>query len=333
MLTIKQYPFTIFLIALITLILLSTLLPSGIAQANPNGGRQIMQRIMNNPCGSYVVHDGGALSFPYVYCSGRKGPGAYIHIPIRKVAMETSYPLVRNPFYLAVGLDPHSTGGKISGKVKTLQYEEKIKFNGYKLELRLLPYPATGSFNGEIRGDGSMGFNSFLVSEDQKIPSLSVPSVENIGDSRHYQASKDVDTTLLLGLMASMSSYHAEDPILFQGEPAYPLTVTSVWLLKAQASWKSYQLWEYQGTYEVCSWGRNEHGYFECDMGDDDPWWEGHYVEIDHYGWGTHLYDVRKTPWVPITVVSTDMVRWPDGTLHDSFPIHVYQVQPLLQQP
>ena len=321
----------LFLIAL--LFLLSSLLPSGIAKANAYEGRQMLKKIIHNPCGHYVIHDGGAYSLPYVYCSGRKGPGAYIHIPIRKISMGAPYPLVRNPFYVAIGLDPTSAGGNVSNKARTVTYKEKIKFSGYKLELRLTPYPVTGSFNGEVRGDSSMGFNSFLVSVDEKTPSLSVPSIENIGDTRHYPAGNGVDTVMLLGLMASMSSYHADDPILFQEEPAYPLTATSVWLLEAQVSWDSYQLWEYQGTYEVCSWGRNEFGYFECDMGDGDPWWEGHYVEIDHYGWGTHLYDVRKTPWVPITVVSTDMVRWPDGTVHDRFPIHVYQVQPLLQQP
>jgi len=321
------------LLVVLCILFAGSMLPPITARADMSGGLKKLRQVKNHPCISYTYHPGNPYTLPYVSCLGRKSTTAFIHIPIRKMEIFPSYPLVHEIFHVAIGLDPDSAGGTFTSKKVTLQFKEKIKINGYHVEVRLVPLPISNNFNGKIYGDGSMAFHSPPVDDQGDFPDFSASGVDQLSYGNNYVDSTNVNTTSLLGMSASMSSYHAADPVYFQGEPAYPLTATSAWRMEARAHWDSYQLWVYQGTYEVCAWGRNEYGWFECDVGDGDPWWEGRYVEVERYGWGAKITNGMKTDWIPIVNVSTNLVRWPDGTVHDSYPLHVYQSQPLLQKP
>lgn len=313
--------------------LAGTLLPSSTARADEDEGLKKLRQVQNHPCLSYIYQQGNSSTLPYVSCLGRKSTRATIYIPIRSITIHPPYPLVSETFHVAVGLDPESAGGSFNSKKVNLTFKNKLKINGYSIEVKLVPVPVMNRFNGEIQGDGSMAYHAPPKGKKQTIPDLPVPSVKDLPYSAHYEYIPGIQTTAQLGMSASMSSYHAEAPVYFQDEPAYPLSATSIWQLEARARWDSFQLWEYQGTYEVCVWGRNEYGWFECDVGDGDPWWEGHYIEVDRYAWGNKMISPRSSDWVPVAEVATDLIRWPDGTMHDSYPLHVYQSQPLLQQP
>lgn len=330
----KNHPrFLKILIAVSIILLAGSVFHSSPAWADENEGLKKLKKVKNRPCISYTYHPGNSYTLPHVSCNGRKSTEATIYIPIRKMVVYPSYPLVHEPFHVALGLDPDSAGGTFTSRKVTLKFKEKVKINGYRLEVKLVPIPVSNGFNGNVYGDGTMAFHSPPGDENGELPDLPVPGIGDLPYGNRYVDDKDVNTTAQLGMSATMSSYHAEEPVFYQGEPAYPLTATSVWRLEARVHWDSYQLWEYKGTFEACVWGRNEYGWFECDVGDGDPWWEGHYIEKERYGWGGKITKGMKTDWVPIVDVSTNLVRWPDGTVHDSFPLHIYQSQPLLQQP
>jgi hypothetical protein len=321
------------LAAVLLALLAGTTLFLSTAQADIDEGLKKLRQIQNRPCLSYIYQPGNSTTLPHVSCLGRNSTRATIYIPIRSITVHPPYPLVGETFHVAVGLDPDSAGGVFTSRKVNLTYKDKLKVNGYAIQVRLAPVPVTNSFNGQLQGDGSMAYHAPPRGKNQTIPELSVPGAGDLPYSLHYQNDPDIQTTAQLGMSASMSSYHAEAPVYFQDEPAYSLSATSVWRLEARARWDSYQLWEYQGTYEVCVWGRNEYGWFECDVGDGDPWWEGRYIEVDRYAWGRKRISPSSSDWMPVAEVTTDLIRWPDGTVHDSYPLHVYQSQPLLQQP
>ncbi|MCK4489141.1 MAG: hypothetical protein KAU23_02720, partial [Anaerolineales bacterium] len=213
----------------------------------------------------------------------------------------------------------------------------------YRTELRLSPVFVTGAFNGELSGDSSMTFNNWY--EGVLSPSGLVAHPELISlnelDKFHSESIKNVygdfynngaDTVVVLGLSALTSSYHAANPSTSHGEPAYRLGVSSYYLLEARATWSSYQEWEFKENVTVCSPGRNGEGLYECFLDPNDRTWRGHYTTVAIYDWGNKVTG-NQGPWIPIKIVRTDKVRWPDGTIHDHIPILVYQSQPLLQKP
>ena len=125
--------------------------------------------------------------------------------------------------------------------------------------------------------------------------------------------------------------------MIFKGEPAYRLGVTSRYILKAKASWDYYQEWEFirNDVKEVCRPGRNAEGLYDCILNPGGHYLNGHTetVTTPVYGWGEKVRSDNFTKYVAVFYIETDKVRWPDGTIHDYIPILIYQSQPLLQKP
>lgn len=86
---------------------------------------------------------------------------------------------------------------------------------------------------------------------------------------------------------------------------------------------------------EVCRPGRNAEGLYDCILSPSGHYLNGHKetVTVDVYGWGGRQYGNKQGNPVDIVQVTTNLVRWPDGTIHDHIPILIYQSQPLLQKP
>jgi hypothetical protein len=197
-----------------------------------------------------------------------------------------------------------------------------------------------GVFNGSFLSNPSFTFNDWyadkieidqaLVNDTEIYSTSDLPSIY-----RNYY--KDGSVTVYLGMSALTSSYHAENPSIYKGEPAYRLGVTSVYLLKARATWDYYQEWEYIRTVtrDVCRPGRNAEGLYDCFRNTGDIYLNGHTerVSTDIYGWGDPQDTNGGTAYKDIFIITTNKVRWPDGTIHDHIPILVYQSQPLLQKP
>jgi len=153
-----------------------------------------------------------------------------------------------------------------------------------------------------------------------------------VGDERELIPTDKV----VFSAFSSASSYNAKNPTTYKGEPAFRLEVTSEYLVQARASWDSYQEWVSVkvGEKTECRPGPNSSGNVEC-MAIVGGWWQpGHYVTVDiyDYQWGA-VHDAGSTDWVPVDVIDTNIVAWPDGSIHDHIPILIYQAQPILQKP
>ncbi|MCK4784488.1 MAG: hypothetical protein KAV87_12105 [Desulfobacteraceae bacterium] len=320
----------------LTIIVCGFLTSPVFAGKNAGAGDHILNAVKNNPCGNFIYNAGGIHSVPIATCVGRGGAGASITILIRGWDIKPEYPISNVPFLVGIGIDLNSALVRLQPKTTAI-YPGQIKFNGYRTEIRLRPYAANGLFNGVLSGDSSTTFNNWY--SDKLIPVVSDPAPFSATDlsSKYYLSGKD---TILLGMSALTSSYHASTPSIYKGEPAYQIEVTSVYIVEAQALWDSYQHWEQIGENTICSPGQNSEGLYECFLNPGDFAWNGHYTSQPIYGWGIKHKDNNNGPngeestgWVMITQVVTNKVRWPDGTIHDHIPILVYQSQPLLQKP
>ncbi len=345
---------------IVLLVFLCGSLPSTARAGNNAGaGDNKLNQIRHNPCGSGVYDRGGTHSIPTFECSGWGGVGATINVLIREWRAGSEYPFVGDPFYLSTGVD--LAGSYISTEKNNITFNNQISFIGYKTEIRLVPIKVVSNwdFNGTFTYDPAMatweeGIPSRIIAENPPNPKVSsgadlyskyYPTVviTNNDEKEYLVTAADIapflggDDRKSLVVVASKSSYHAEDPSTYRGEPAYRLGVTAHYLIQAKASWKYYQEWVSKkvGEETVCRPGWNSAGMYECFLYPGDHYWYGHYVTetVYDYDWGDKQGSDGNTGWVNIGTVETDKVRWPDGTIHDHIPILIYQSQPLLQQP
>jgi len=301
-------------------------------------GDGVLNDIRDNPCRNYSYNAGGLHSVPVLTCTGHGGAGrASINILIRGWDIEPEFPVANVPFLMGVGIDPSSAGINFQNKA-TLTYENQIKFTGYKTELRLEPVVTSTkvTVNGDLVLDPSTYYNdswNLQTMDTSFINNIEVYSASQL-DSKFYPGGED---TFYFGFQATSSSYHAIDPSTYKGEPAYRFNVTSVYTVSAKASWDYYKEWEVIRTEnrDVCKPGRNAGGLYDCIRNPGGSYLDGHIERVskDIYGWGK-VQDIKGgTGYVDVYLVTTDKVRWPDGTIHDHIPILVYQSQPLLQKP
>jgi len=308
------------------------------AGKNAGSGIHIMNTIKNNPCGNFYYNLGGTHSVPFATCDGHRGGDASIQVLIRGWDIEPKYPIANVPFSVGIGIDKSSAIVNIPSKA-TVIYPNQIKFNGYKTQIYLEPVEVNGVFNGSFLSNPSFTFNNWyadkLEIDETLVNNTEIYSVTDLpGVYRNYY--KDGSVTVYLGMSALTSSYHADNPSTYKGEPAYRLEVNSYYLVKASVSWDSYQEWEIVDTRTetVCSPGRNAEGLYDCVRNPGGHYLNGHYTTktVNIWGWG----DVEPGydgGLVPISILETNKIRWPDGTIHDHIPILVYQSQPLLQKP
>lgn len=309
------------------------------AGKNAGSGDGVLIAIKNNPCGNYSYSAGGLHSVPVATCAGHKGAGqASMQVLIRGWDIVPEYPIANVPFVLGVGIDPFSAGVYYQKKA-TLTYPNQIKFTGYRTELLLEPLVITSpySINGLLGFDSSVNFNNWWnvqTMDPSFVGALKVYSASQL-DNESYPGGSD---TFIFGLQGLTSSYHAVNPSTYKGEPAYRLGITSVYILSAKASWDYYQEWEVVDTVtkDVCRSGRNAEGLYDCVLTPGASFLNGHTIRVktDIYGWGK-VQDKNggTTGYKSAYQITTDKVRWPDGTIHDHIPILVYQSQPLLQKP
>lgn len=334
---------------IVLLVFLCGSLPSTARAGNNAGaGDNKLNQIRHNPCGSGVYNRGGTHSIPTFECSGWGSVGATINVLIREWRAGSEYPFVGDPFYLSIGVD--LAGRNISIEKGNITFNNQIRFFGYKTEIRLVPIKVVSNwdFNGTFTYDSAMaaweeGIPSRIIAENPPNPEVS--SAADLNSKYYPVVKKDdpkiapylggVDKTSLV-VITSMSSYHAEDPSTYRGEPAYRLGVSAHYLVQAQASWNYYQEWErvVVGERIVCRPGPNSAGAYECLAPNNGLYVPGHYTTetVYDYKWGDKQGE-GDTGWVSIATIETDKVRWPDGTIHDHVPILIYQSQPLLQQP
>ncbi len=324
------------------LITLSVFVTSPVyAGKNAGSGSNVLNVIKNNPCGNFYYNTGGTHSVPVATCDGYRAGEASIQVLIRGWDIEPAYPIANVPFSVGIGIDKGSAIVNIPSKA-TVTYPNQIKFNGYRTKIYLEPVEVNGDFNGSFLSNPSFTFNDWYVDKieiDQalvnKTEVFSASDLHSVYKS-YYLVGGD---TVYLGMSALTSSYHAANPSIYKGEPAYRLGIISYYLVQASVSWDSYQEWVIVDTRTetVCSPGRNVEGLYDCVQEPGGHYLNGHYTikTVVKYGWeyppkpGTGY----EGPRVSISVIETDKVRWPDGTIHDHIPILVYQSQPLLQKP
>ena len=309
------------------------------AGKNAGSGIHIMNTIKNNPCGNFYYNLGGTHSVPSATCAGHRGGDASIQVLIRGWDIEPEYPIANVPFSVGIGIDKSSAIVNIPSKA-TVIYPNRIKFNGYKTQIYLEPVVVNGVFNGSFLSNPSFTFNNWYADKieiDQTlVNNTEIYSVTDLPGvySKYYE---DGSVTVYLGMSALTSSYHADNPSTYKGEPAYRLGVISYYLVKASVSWDSYQEWEIVDTRTetVCSPGRNAEGLYDCVRNPGGHYLNGHYTTktVNIWGWEEDPEPGYDGGLVPISVIETNKVRWPDGTIHDHIPVLVYQSQPLLQKP
>ena len=343
---------------IVLLVFLCGSLPSTArADNNAGAGDNKLNQIRHNPCGSGVYDRGGTHSIPTFECSGWGGVGATINVLIREWRAGREYPFVGDPFYLNIGVD--LAGRNISIEKGNITFNNQIRFFGYKTEIRLVPIKVVSNwdFNGTFTYDPAMAtwenIPSRIIAENPPKPEVSSAAdlnskyyptvvITNNNEEEYLVTAADIapflggDDRKSLVVVASKSSYHAEDPSTYRGEPAYRLGVSAHYLVQAKASWDYYQEWERFVVDEkiVCRPGPNSAGAYECLAPNNGSYVPGHYITETFYDykWGDKQGG-GDTDWVSIATIETDKVRWPDGTIHDHIPILIYQSQPLLQQP
>ena len=350
----------------ILLTLLVGVLPSA-ALAGPSAQVENprLVQIKNNPCngGRPVSAGGGRTAY---LCNGWRGVQGMIAVPVKSWATSPDYPLVGVPFKIGVGVNLNSLRTEFPSS--NITFANQIRFFGYRTEIKLVPsvldrWFFEGNYNGII--DFAIGdsisyrpeksvFDRFGV--DLVVPSFYTdPDVAGVPsshpDSDYYPSVSDenVKDSVIFSGYSSISSYHAENPTTYKGEPAFRLEVTSDYLVKARASWDSYQEWESVkiGERTECRPGPSSTGTYNCiNPISVFPWYErGHNVTVDivDYRWGSSVpwnEDSDGLNWVTVRdaegkaiIINTNKVAWPDGSIHDHVPILIYQAQPILQKP
>lgn len=323
----------------LTIIVCGFLTSPVFAGKNAGSGTHILNAIKSNPCGNFYYDLGGTHSAPVATCGGHRGEGASIHVLIRGWDIEPEYPVANVPFRVGIGIDKGSAFVDIPAKA-TVIYPNQIKFNGYRTQIYLEPVEVNGVFNGSFLSNPSFTFNNWYAEKFKVAQALvnntEISSVTDLpGIYREYY--KDGSVAVYLGMSALTSSYHATGQSLYKGEPAYQLQVISYYVVQASVSWDSYQEWVIVDTRTetACSPGRNAEGLFDCVRNPGGHYLNGHYTTkaVDIYDWEKDPKSGYEGEPVSIMGVETNLVRWPDGTIHDHIPILVYQSQPLLQKP
>jgi hypothetical protein len=344
-----------FLVFIIIVTLLMGTLPSGSVQAGNNlgPGDAKLSQIKTYPCNTGTYYSGGVPTFT---CSGWTGTVSWISVPVSTWDISPEYPLVGVPFYIGIGSAPlyrPGTNAAWSFSSRDVTFTNQIDFNGLRTEIRLVPVKQSTfpdwKYNGVLEYDySSMGYmygDLINYLGDKLDP-------ENIYDDPETKSASAISgtyypllpgwgvDTMKLQAYASMSSYHAGNPSLYRGEPAYRMEITTYYEVQARASWSSYRLWERfkVGTKNVCRPGPNGAGEFDCRRPVGNWYEPGHYVSEDVYGWRWGAPQNGKDEdfiWVTVGSgpIEVAKVYWPDGSLHDHFPILVYQSQPILQEP
>ncbi len=344
-----------FSILVILLTLLVGFLPSA-AHAGPSAQSEpenpVLSLIRNNPCNGGVEVSAGGGRDAY-YCPGWRGAQGMIDAPVKSWATSPDYPLVGVPFRIGIGVDQASLRAQFPAH--DITFPGEIRFFGYRTEIRLVPdTPDSWFFNGKYNGiisseiGGSISYGPENIRSDRFGAELIVPSFygdpdvtgapASHPDSFYYPSSGDgnIKDSVFFAGYSSSSSYHAKNPTTYKGEPAFRLEVTSRYEVLASASWDSYQEWERVkvGEKTECRPGLDNAGAMEC-MAIVGGWWQpGHYVTTDiyNYQWGA-AHPAGSTDWVTVDVIDTNVVAWPDGSIHDHIPILIYQAQPILQKP
>lgn len=339
----------------ILLVLLGGFLPSA-AHAGPSAqsGNPVLSQIRNNPCngGGEVSAGGGRTAY---LCNGWRGVQGLIDVPVKSWATSPEYPLVGVPFKIGVGVDPNYLRTEFPSS--DITFPNQIRFFGYRTEIRLLPFVPNPSvfevnYNGiiSLEWGESISYRSENSISDRFGVELVVPSFysdpdvtgvpSSHSDSYYYKSTDDGNTkdSIIFPGHSSSSSYHAKNPTNYKGEPAFSLEVISFYEVKARASWDSYQEWVSVkvGERTECRPGPSSTGTFDCaNLISTFPFYEpGHYVTVPiyDYQWGA-AHDAGSTDWDPVDVIDTNIVAWPDGSIHDHIPILIYQAQPILQKP
>ncbi|HDN04996.1 MAG TPA: hypothetical protein ENF27_03570 [Chloroflexi bacterium] len=286
---------------------------------------QIINALKTNPCVSTTQNSGGTFSYPRITCNSYKGASSYINLPIPIWVTDPEYHFVGESFYL--GFEPYLGSADFSFPLNSLTWNEKVRINNFRVELKSIAYQpnTTLDFNGVLAHDASMDTTMTIMRKPSDTPEPSLRSVD--GWPTQYYEGNNIDT-LMMSLFARKSSYHAENPTTYQGEPAYRLQVTSYYRIDARVSWSSHQYWE-EVYNTVCVPGPSGSGIYNCTLNDGTP---GHLITVDNSHWdppqGGHTGE-----WLTIGIYSTKLVRWPDNRNHDHVPILVFQSQPLLQKP
>lgn len=286
---------------------------------------QILNVLKTNPCISTIQSSGGTFSYPRVTCNSYKGASSYINLPVPEWVTEPEYHLVGESFYL--GFEPYLGSADFSFPLYRLTWNEKIKVNNFRVELKSIahqPNPKL-AFNGTLAHDASMDTTMTIMRKPLDTAKPSLRSVD--GWLSQYYEGHNIDT-LLMSLFARKSSYHAENPTTYLGEPAYRLEVTSWYRIEARVSWSSYQEWVVDFD-TVCVSGPTSSGIYNCTLNDGTP---GHFTTVDNSHWGVQRSG-HNGGWQTIGIYSTKLVHWPDNRNHDHIPILVFQSQPLLQKP
>lgn len=279
-----------------------------------------------------------------------------IDVPVRTWTTNPDYPLAGVPFKIGIGVDQDSLRTQFPSS--DITFPNQIRFFGYTTEIRLVPVKSGSSyfrwnFNGILDYGDSILYTPSKSTKDWYGVDLAVPSFysdpimssASVFSHEYYPAEYIMvgdervpipTDKVVINAYSSMSSYHADNPTTFKGEPAYRLEVTSYYLVQARARWDSYQEWEsvVVGERTECWPGPNSAGNIEC-MAIVGSWWQpGHYVTVDiyDYRWGPHIGS-GSSDWVTVDLIDTNKVAWPDGAIHDHIPILVYQTQPILQKP
>jgi hypothetical protein len=344
----------------ILLILLGGFLPSA-AHAGPSAqsGTARLAQIKSNPCngGNEGSAGGGRTAF---LCNGWRGVQGMIDVPVRTWTTSPAYPLAGVPFKIGIGVDQDSLNTQFPSS--DITFPGEIRFFDYRTEIRLVPVKLGSgyfgwNFNGILDYDDSIFYTPSASARDWYGVDLAVPSFyedplmysasHNPDNANYYPVLSGLvdgffarDDTVIFSAYSSMSSYHADNPTTFKGEPAFRLEVTSYYLVQARARWDSYQKWERKkvGEKTECRPGPSSSGNIEC-MAIVGGWWQpGHYVTVDiyDYQWGASVPWNEVSDglnWVTVDSIDTNKVAWPDGSIHDHIPILIYQAQPILQKP
>jgi hypothetical protein len=286
---------------------------------------QILNAAKNNPCISMSSSGGGTFSYPRVTCNSYKGARSYINLPIPQWVTDPEYHLVGETFYL--GFEPYLGSADLSFPIYRLTWNEKLRINNFQVKLKSIAHkPDTWDvdFNGVLGHDSSMATTMTII----RPPDAPMPPLRSVdGWFSNYYEGNNIDT-LMLSLFARKSSYHAENPTTYKGEPAYRLEVTSWYRIDVQVSWSSHQYWIVDFD-QVCVSGPTGGGIYNCTLSDGTA---GHYITVDNSHWGSEQGG-HTGGWQTVYFISTKLVRWPDNRNYDHVPILVFQSQPLLQKP
>ncbi len=339
------------LILIITVSLLIGTLPSTSALASSSlasnnqtsVGQATLDQIKKHPCGTGKQVPN---TVPLFVCSGYGGSPSWIKFPLRSWETSPAYPIANYPFYIALGTKAAPNYYRFPSNRAT--YPNVVDIQGIKTEIRLTaikqelnPINDT-NFNGmlELSPDGNMStyshknlvHNRWHEEVEEKLLIFDIPKPESATTKDYYETAGGVIDTALLRAFSLNSSYFANNPTSFRGEPAYRVVIISYYKVHAKVSWQRHRFWEYlpDGTKTVCQPGQGSGESCVTSSG-----LAGHKVTETVYTWKWgDWHGGEESGWKDVgTGFKADSVLWPDGSIHDHIPILVYQSQPILTLP